>query len=74
MNSNDINSLPPEIVLEQYTNEVKGIISRFESNIYLLEKQGTFNEAGKVQKDNIDSLLIALKRVTELAEDYLNSR
>jgi len=71
MNSSDINnSLPPEIVLEQYTNEVRGIISRMEANMFLLERQTTLSEAGKQQRDNVKALLMDLKRVTKLVDDY----
>lgn len=74
MKPNDIdNSLPPEIVLEQYTNEVRGIIARMETNLYLLDRATASSEIGKLQRDNVKVLLGDLKRVTKLVEDYTNN-
>lgn len=74
MKPNNIdNSRPPKIVLEQYTNEVRGIISRMEANLYLLDRATVSSEIGKLQRDNVKVLLGDLKRVTKLVEDYTNN-
>ena len=74
MKPNNIdNSLPPKIVLEQYANEVRGIISRMEANLYLLDRATVSSEIGKLQRDNVKALLGDLKRVTKLVEDYTNN-
>ena len=74
MNSNEIDSsLPPKIALEQYANEISGIISRIETNLNLLERQTTYTDAGKQTKENIEGLLATLKRVTTLAKEYTKS-
>jgi len=66
------NSMPPEIVLEGYKNEVRGITSRMEANMYLLDTVMSSSEIGKLQRDAIKALLGDLKRVTNLVEDYMN--
>lgn len=69
----NLENLPPEVVLEQFANEVREMASRIEANIVLLsEYHSKMSEEKRLQSlEHVQAFIQALYRTVDMVEDYL---